>query len=423
MAGISRVVILDQDSKTRQEWFTYFTGEGVLNVKEFSDGNSFWGAIESSALPPDVLVLDWSIHDVSSIALFNRIRSHASTLFAPLVVTSNKLKDDEVALLKEFPGTCFLPKPFDRQQLAKAVKKCRDESFWIKENIAVLDHVFLDLRSGKNDVKDRFFSVLKNSPNKYPLVVLATRILRRMKHHRLAHQILNESLKAFPNEPTLLTELAKICFTEGRLEDAFQLSDKAIRISPKNLERLCFNGEVSIGLGKIEEAEKRFRQALEIDSSNSIAVAGKNLETIPDKMQFVEAIKENSTPLNLASMLNLAGIFSIRNGDFEAGFKHYRLALTIVQSSEESSAISFNLGLGHLRAKRFDDAETWFKKCAHIPGRLKGKSMQYQEKLALRSHSKMKSKWNPNLDVDIFEEFEEVRLTLGGSSSERILST
>jgi len=368
-------------------------------------------------------VLDWSIHDVSSIALFNRIRSHASTLFAPLVVTSNKLKDDEVALLKEFPGTCFLPKPFDRQQLAKAVKKCRDESFWIKENIAVLDHVFLDLRSGKNDVKDRFFSVLKNSPNKYPLVVLATRILRRMKHHRLAHQILNESLKAFPNEPTLLTELAKICFTEGRLEDAFQLSDKAIRISPKNLERLCFNGDVSIGLGRIEEAEKRFRQALEIDSSNSIAVAGKNLETIPDKMQFVEAIKENSTPLNLASMLNLAGIFSIRNGDFEAGFKHYRLALTIVQSSEESSAISFNLGLGHLRAKRFDDAETWFKKCAHIPGRLKGKSMQYQEKLALRSHSKMKSKWNPNLDVDIFEEFEEVRLTLGGSSSERILST
>lgn len=156
MAGISRVVILDEDSKTRQEWLSHFTDEGVINVKGFADGHSFWQSIETSALAPDVLVLDWSIQDISGIALFNRIRSHGSTLFTPLVVTSNKLKEEEVALLKEFPGTCFLSKPFDRQQLVKAVKKCREESFWIKENIAVLDHVFLDLQVGKKDVKDRF---------------------------------------------------------------------------------------------------------------------------------------------------------------------------------------------------------------------------------------------------------------------------
>ncbi len=417
MASISRVVILDQDSEARQRCVSFFSGEGAVNIKEYTNGRSFWDAISSSRMSPEVIVLDWSISDISGVALFNRMRSRAPTAFTALVVTSSKLKDDEMALLKEFPGTCFLAKPYDANQLRRAVQKCRDESFWIQENNATLDQIFLDLKDGKNNVKERFFAVLKSSPNKYPLVVLATRMLRRMNHNRLAHQILVESLKSFPEEPSLLTELAKVCLAEGRLNDALRLSDKAILISPKNVERLCFNGEVALGLGNIKDAEKRFSQAVGIESNVPLPVSPRLMETLPNGEQFKEAIKDNNTPLNLASLLNMTGILSIRQGRFEEGLGYYRLALSVVNSTKETAILSFNLGLGHLRAKQFSDAEIWFNKCSNIAGHLKKRSMIYQEKLALRASASSGSGWNKFQDADLIDEFEEIRISFDNTKS------
>lgn len=417
MTSFSRVVILDQDSEERQKCVSFFSGEGAVNIKEYSEGKSFWDALSSPRLPPDVIVLDWSVSDTSGIALFNRLRSHAPTLLTALVVTSSKLQDDEMALLKEFPGTCFLAKPYDSHQLSQAVKKCRDESFWIQENTVTLDQIFIELKIGKNNVKDRFFAILKNSPNKYPLVVLATRMLRRLKHNRLAHQILVESLKSFPEEPSLLTELAKVCLAEGRMEEALRLSDKAILISPKNLERLCFNGEVALGLGKMEDAEKRFSEAVGIEPNIALPVSAHLMKTLPNAEQFKEALKENNTPLNLASLLNMAGVISIRRGDFEQGIAYYRLALSLVKSKKDTSVLSFNLGLGHLRAKQFSEAENWFTKCSNIAGRLRKRSLKYLEKLAHRVNTSSEPGWNKFQDADLIDEFEQIRISCDNSKT------
>jgi len=215
----------------------------------------------------------------------------------------------------------------------------------------------------------------------------------------------------------LLTELAKVCLAEGRLEEALLLSDKAILVSPKNLERLCFNGEVALGLGKMEDAEKRFTQAVGIESNIALPVSDSLMETFPNAEQFKHALKENNTPLNLASLLNMAGILSIRKGDFEQGIAYYRLAIGLVKSTKDTSILSFNLGLGHLRAKQFSDAENWFKKCSNIAGHLRKRSLKYQEKLALRVSTSSTAHWNNFQDGDLIDEFEEVRISCDSSKS------
>lgn len=417
MANPSRVAILDQNSHNLDDLVSIFSSEGVVSVKKFSEGEKLWNSLKASRLVPDLIVQDWNSDDVSGLALFNRIRGFEPTSKVAMIITSNSLAPDEMTLLEEFPGTIFLPKPFSKLQVLEAVHKVIDEIFWIDQNKVGLEQVFSDLKVGRNDVKGRLFAIIRSSPNKFPLIVLAAKILRKTNHHSLASQLVQESLKIYPNVPILLTELAKIFFLEGKLKEAYDHAERAVKISPKNLERLCFTGEVSVILGKIDEAEKLYSKALGIDPENRVALAGVSVSDTNIRNHFYQAIRDNSAPQNLASLLNLAGIMSIKKGNYEDGFKQYRLALGISKNASEASSLTFNLGLGSIKAKRYQDADNWFKKCAKFGGKLETKAKRYREIIELRSKGHPKQASEEILNMNLFEEFEEARF--GHYSSEK----
>jgi tetratricopeptide (TPR) repeat protein len=417
LANPSRVAIFDQNSHNLDELVSIFSSEGVVSVKKFSEGEKLWNSLRASQLVPELIVQDWNSDDVSGLALFNRIRGFEATSKVGMIITSDRLAPDEMTLLQEFPGTIFLPKPFTKLQVLGAVHRVIDEIFWIEQNKVGLEQVFSDLKMGRNDVKVRLFSIIRSSPNKFPLIVLAAKILRKTNHHSLASQLVHESLKIYPNEPILLTELAKIYFLEGKLKEAYVHAEKAVKISPKNLERLCFTGEVSVSLGKIDEAEKLYSKALGIDPENRVALAGVSISDANTRNHFSQAIRDNSAPQNLASLLNLAGIMSIRNGNYEDGFKQYRLALGISKNASEASSLTFNLGLGSIKAKRYHDADIWFKKCAKFGGRLEHKAKKYREIIELRCKGQPKQASEEILHMNLLEEFEEA--IIGHNASEK----
>ena len=411
------MTIFDQNSHSLDELSSIFSYEGALSVKKFGEGEKLWNSLKSARVQPDLIVQDWNSDDVSGLALFNRIRGFESTSNVAMIITSHKLTRDEMTLLQEFPGTIFLPKPFTKLQVLEAVQRVTDEIFWIEQNKAGLEQIFSDLKVGRNDVKGRLFAIIRSSPNKFPLIVLAAKILRKTSHHSLASQIVQESLKLYPNEPILLTELAKICFMEGRLKEAYQHAEKAVKISPKNLERLCFTGEVSVSLGRIDEAEMLYNKALGIDPENRQAMAGASASDPNIRNHFSLALRENSAPQNLASILNLAGIMSVRKGNYDDGFKQYRLALGISKNVTEASSLTFNLGLGSIKAKRYQDADSWFKKCASFGGELESKAKKYREIIESRSKDETKQNRDDILTLNIFDEFEEARI--GDPSSKK----
>ncbi len=417
MAIPTRVAIFDQNSHSLDELSSIFSYEGALSVKKFSEGEKLWNSLRTASLQPELIVQDWNSDDVSGLALFNRIRGFESTSNVAMIITSHKLAPEEMTLLQEFPGTIFLPKPFTKLKVLEAAQKVTDEILWIQQNKAGLEEVFSDLKVGRNDVKGRLFAIIRSSPNKFPLIVLAAKILRKTSHHSLASQLVQESLKIYPNEPILLTELAKICFVEGRLKEAYQHAEKAVKISPKNLERLCFTGEVSVSLGRIDEAEILYNKALGIDPENRLAIAGASISDANTKNHFSLALRENSAPQNLASLLNLAGIMSVKEGNYDDGFKQYRLALGISKNATEASALTFNLGLGSIKAKRYQDADSWFKKCASFGGGLESKAKKYREIIETKSKTQTKQNSDEILTLNVFEEFEEARI--GNPSSKK----
>src|SRR5690606_15718130 len=83
---------------------------GISSVDCFDNGNDAWQASRNHRY--DFIILDWKIPELSSLALFNRLKSDASYQNTPILVMSGFLNKKDFSLLNEFPNTTNIEKPF-----------------------------------------------------------------------------------------------------------------------------------------------------------------------------------------------------------------------------------------------------------------------------------------------------------------------
>jgi tetratricopeptide (TPR) repeat protein len=181
-----------------------------------------------------------------------------------------------------------------------------------------------------------------------------------------------------------MTEMAKVLFQMGDVEKARDVLMISNRISPENVSRLCFLGEVELNLHEPEAARKYFEDALEIDPQDKTAEAGVTVANSVEE-HLLNYSKE-SIPNNFASLLNIVAITKVRSGKFEDGIGQYMAALAFLRSDLIAAKISFNLGLGFLRWQKPELARQWFEKSSSLSkgkfSRSEGYLAQYSAKKA-----------------------------------------
>jgi len=376
-----KILVVDDDPVVLRMAEAHFSGESEFEVAGFDDPQKAWNELILRSVEQgfSLVILDWVLPGLSGLALFNRIRSHQDLFGLPILVLSSSLTQDDFSLLREYPLTKLIQKPFTKQLIVRSVAELLDEASSQRQYQEAFTRILeLAELDGTKAVKS-FEKLAKSLKDPLPIAVKLVRILREYKHLDAAEQLSKWILQVDDRNLAALTELAKIYHQAKRHRDGMMLLRAASKYSPKNLERLLLMGKISLMQLNPNEARNHFKRALEIDESCDSAKAGNTLAT--NMESYLASYSRDAIPKSFASMLNMIGITLVRNENLAMGLEQYQSAMKFVSSNEDASRLAFNMALGYFRWKKLTPALEWFQRSLSLSDACRKRAKQYIEKI------------------------------------------
>jgi two-component system chemotaxis response regulator CheY len=118
LSVVRQILLIEDDAELRRMYRTALALAG-FDVVEAVDGVDALRRLEND--PPDLIVLEVQLPDISGIALAQEVAAHVHTCNIPVVVVTRS--GQELQDLKLPPVTSVLRKPVTPEQLVMAVTK------------------------------------------------------------------------------------------------------------------------------------------------------------------------------------------------------------------------------------------------------------------------------------------------------------
>ena len=372
-----RVLIIGDDMSFVPQIKRVLADMVATDVEQIVDGAQAWERLRHEDF--DLIVLHWKLAGLSSLALFNRIRSDKQYAMVPVLVASNNLQQDDFRLLDEFPCSHLVELPVSGPEVAKATRAVLEEAEWYLRRRPFVERLFVQAYHDSTRIRHSIKQLLKDAPNPVPASLMVAEILMSQGHLDQAETIYRKVLSYSRDSIPALNGIGKVLYKRGKPEEAFTFLRVAWRQCEKNIERLCLLGELEIGNHDAKSAESYFRQALAIDRDHIKASAGvmicRNLH------EYVRRHTAVGLPRSFASVCNSVGISLIRNEEMDRGLEQYEAALKFLGKDPVAGLVMFNMGLGFARWQRWDDAYEWFEKSARLSPPEFKKANQWVERL------------------------------------------
>ena len=116
---MSRILLIIDDNEEISSLIkNNFEARG-FTVYTASDGAS--GLEQARSVPPDVLILDFNMPDMTGVEVYNELHKHPETAGIPIIFFSSMLLGMIKKMLVENPRVQFLKKPCTTQAIEKCV--------------------------------------------------------------------------------------------------------------------------------------------------------------------------------------------------------------------------------------------------------------------------------------------------------------
>ncbi len=379
-SSIQAAVVVDGDESMRNLIMGYLEPLGVSRRLAFASGTDVWAHLLID--PADLIIMDWRVRGLSGVTLLNKIRRQQRLATVPVLVISGSLGKEDFRLIQEFPGTYFLTKPFQRNTFEEKLKHLFDDQKWTQKNMETIDTVFQFCGKDGDRALSDSLRLLKDAPNPIPFAILFGKRMHAAKFTAQAKTIYKQALEIDGQCVAAMNELARILKEEGKFPEALRYLNKAYKLAPKNIERLCMLGETEISLSHPAKAVSFFQKALAIDKTEKRAQDG--LQVLQNVETYLARSPEADTSRSLASMLNNTGIAMVRDGDFTEGLKHYGVTLGLLHQKDVQARVCFNVGIGFLRWSKPQEALGWFVHSVSLDTKGGNKSHRYVAMLKAR---------------------------------------
>jgi CheY-like chemotaxis protein len=115
-----RILVVEDDPNVRETSSWMLEAEG-FHVERATNAHEAWTVLQGGRA--ELVLSDVNMPEVSGVELAKRVADVYPQI--PVILTSG---DDLSAMLKRKNATCYLPKPFDRSSLIKAIYSAANES-------------------------------------------------------------------------------------------------------------------------------------------------------------------------------------------------------------------------------------------------------------------------------------------------------
>lgn len=377
---IDKALIVDGDESMRNLVSRYLEAMGVWNRHKFANGNEAWSYLLVE--PVDLIVLEWKMTGLAGVTLLNKIRRQEKLATVPVVVISGAVDKEDMRLIREFPATYFLGKPFQQVKFDAQLKQVFEDQQYVKKHQETIETVFQFCGEDGDRALSDCLRLMKDAPNPVPLALLFGKRMHAAGFVVQAKTVYRQLLDLDHQCLTAMNELARILKDEGHFDEALQYLTKAHKLAPKNIDRLCLLGETEINLSHPDKAIAYYEKALAIDKTDKRA--GEGMTVLKNLEEYLAKSPEVDTSRNLASLLNNTGIAMVHAGKFQDGLKHYTITLGLLNQKDLKARVCFNVGIGFLRWSKPREALDWFAHSATLDKKPGNKSHRYVQMLKPR---------------------------------------
>ena len=370
--GLGTCLIVDSDDAVRGIIEKALTEIGVKNVVSFADGAEAASWVESND-EPDLIIHEWRLPSLSGPLFIQRVRAKGFYR-VPLVVISSLLKPDDMPLVREMGIAEVVAKPLKKENLLPAL-------VWtVQQERSPTDHQAKErkiralIKSGELEDAQALINEYISS-GETPLArkrLVEAEIAFAKEDYTLARAAAFESLRLAGDTIILLNLLGKTFMKLADYASALKCFNKAQKLSPRNVERLCDMAEVHTELGNTEEADDAIEDASTLDPDSvkveqakiNCAISKGDTAAAQKLMSEVESLSE------IVAYMNNKAVAHAKCGHTEEAIEVYQnTAASIPDSKADIRAIVlYNTALAQIRADDYPAALA----SAELAGAVKG---------------------------------------------------
>ena len=401
--GIKSCVIVDSDETIRQSVKESLASLGVPEIQEFNDGITAWEWLEKNS-QPDLLVMEWRLPKLTGPLLMQRVRHHGFHEL-PIIVLSSLIKPEDMPLIREIGIANVVSKPIEKSALVTAVVWTVQQERLPTEQLT-LERKIRSLLTAKKvtDAQEHIGRYLQmpNIPEGKRKLVEAE-LAFATGNATLARDTAVLSIKSTGENINVLNILAKSFMQLGDFTNALKCFERAQKLSPLNIERLCMIAEAQVEVGEGEKAKESMEKASQLDpDATQVKEAEVKMAVFSGDTEVARALMSELESLsNVLSYMNNKAVASARCGKYEEGIVLYEKTLASIPADRKdlTAIVRYNMGLAKVRGgdlegtlKELDEAmkdpnSRVFKKAQSLHKRTK-KALETGAELTIKEDDK-----------------------------------
>lgn len=205
--------------------------------------------------------------------------------------------------------------------------------------------------------------------NDHVAVEMAVQLIHNNEWKRARHTI--QDIAVLERHNLRAQNLFARCLMKvGEYDKAIQILQEANLIGPKSVERLVSLGNCFLQSNKVKRAHQEFSAALQLEPENKEAIQGVAACNLleGDINAGLGLLRSMSTPEELASVFNQAGIICMRQKKYSEGMQLYEAALGAVAPQHRAvlARLLFNMGVGYFKWDKLEKAKQTFEKALSL---------------------------------------------------------
>jgi DNA-binding response OmpR family regulator len=397
--SLTNCMVVDPDKASNNLVSESYNEMGIPEAYCFADGADAWGYLETpEAVMPDVIIMEWRLPGLSGSAFLQRIMNSKYS-GVPVIIFTSLLKDtNDKILVKEMGVLEVLDKPCTKTNLKAKIDSVLTEDRRPKEAITLVKRVRSYLREGKLLEGKELFNQInenKNFPNTTKRA-LAAEVAFHHGQYETASIIGIEALQMGGEDLHVLNLLGKTYMKLRFFEQSLAFFDRAKKMSPNNIQRLCQLAEVKTEMGDHSDAEESISSAAKIDGGSADVKQAKAVVAL-NKGELKEAnefMADLDSVWGVVAFMNNRAISLVNENDFDGSIDLYKKAIMSFPKKFQNyqAILHYNLALAQIKAGVEKKAFNTLKRISKLkvnPIASKTKSLHVRVKRAVESGKKI----------------------------------
>jgi CheY-like chemotaxis protein len=359
--GIKSAIIVDHDSIVQRDVKQALEEMGVENIRIFDDGGSALDYLQENP-NPDLIFQEWKIPKVTGPLFLQKAREKNGKS-SPFIVCSSLIDKADVPFLREMGVAQVVQKPLQRGELIKGIAWTIQQDRRPTDKIALERKIRQALAQRKFEEAEAALSLYlaDTAINAGAKQLVRAELAYAKGEYEKARDLCVEAMKTGGESILVLNLLGKTLLQLRVLDTALKCFERAQKLAPQNIERLCQMAEIHAELNHAEEADAILEKVDDMDKAGDKADESRaKIALAKGDPNSAKAIMSSLDSIDtVISYMNNRAIAMARCGMVGEGIDQYRKTIEAIPDNqpEMKSIVLYNLALAHLRDDNADLAK------------------------------------------------------------------